>query len=114
MKKIIIFPAVLMAPFAVHAAGADLQSTIEVLWSIVVALIPITSTAAFLFFFWGLAKYILDAGNFDKKEEGKEIMTWGLLAIFLLVTIWGTIGFLQQTVGNTGGPGEVQVVIPRF
>ena len=63
-------------------------------------------------FFYGLVKFIWNSGDAKKREEGKGIMTWGVIAMFVLVTIWGIIGFMQASIGNTQGPGQIKIVTP--
>jgi hypothetical protein len=94
------------------ASAQDLTSFVRTIGNIVNLLVPIVSTLAIVFFFFGLAKYVLNAGDEEKKAEGKNIMIWGVLAMFVLVTIWGIIAFLQQTVGNTGNVQNINIDLP--
>lgn len=101
------------APLFAGAQGTgDLTSFVRVVGNIVNLLVPLVSTLAIVFFFYGLAKYVLNAGDEEKKAEGKNIMIWGVLAMFVLVTIWGIIGFLQKTAGNTQGPANINIDLP--
>jgi hypothetical protein len=112
-QKIFIALGVLATPFLASAQGTgDLTSFVLVVGHIVGLLVPLVSTLAIVFFFYGLAKYVLNAGDEEKKAEGKNIMIWGVLAMFVLVTIWGIIGFLQKTIGNTAGPTNIQIDLP--
>ena len=72
-------------------------------------LIPLAFTLALLFFFWGVAKYIWSAG--DAKEEGKKIMVWGVIALFVMSSIWGIIGFLKTDIG---GLDNTTMPVPKF
>ncbi len=94
--------------------SGDLTGFVRVVGNIVNMLVPLVSTLAIVFFFYGLAKYVLNAGDEEKKGEGKDIMIWGVLAMFVLTTIWGIIGFLQKTVGNVQGPTSqsLQINLP--
>ena len=47
---------------------------------------------ALLFFFWGLAQFILKSGDAASHEEGKNKMVWGVIALFVMVSIWGIVG----------------------
>lgn len=58
---------------------------------------------AFLFFLWGLTKFIFAAGDESKIEEGKRIMVWGIVALFVMFSVWGIITFLQITFGVGDG-----------
>lgn len=117
MKKTSSIVFVTLGAFALPLfAGAqgtgDLTGFVMVVGNIVNLLVPLVSTLAIVFFFYGLAKYVLNAGDEEKKAEGKNIMIWGVLAMFVLVTIWGIIGFLQKTIGNTSGPTNIAIDLP--
>jgi len=64
-------------------------------------LFPVVGGLALLYFFWGLAKLVLNAGDEKGREEGKQIMKWGIVALFVLVSIWGIVIFIQRTLGVT-------------
>ena len=55
--------------------------------------IPLAFVLALLFFFWGVAKYIRSSGT--EKDEGKKIMVWGVVALFVMSSVWGIVRFLQ-------------------
>lgn len=59
-----------------------------------------------LFLFWGLAvvlflfglvKFVKNAADTDAHEEGKHLMVWGIIAFFVLVTLWGLVSFLVES-----------------
>ncbi len=54
-------------------------------------------TLAIVIFFWGLIKYLVEVG--EQKSEGLKIMFYGVIAIFVMVSLWGIIRVLQQTFG---------------
>lgn len=59
--------------------------------------LPIVVALALLYFFWGLAQYVLNASNEEKKGKGKEIMIWGIIALFVMVSVWGIVNVVKQT-----------------
>ncbi len=64
--------------------------------------IPITFALALLFFFYGLAQFIRSIS--DKTiEEGKNKMKWGIVALFVMVSIWGIIGYIGDSLGIETG-----------
>ena len=77
--------------------AVTLGHTLGVVSDLINGLIPIVLAITVLIFFWGLAMYLLDAGNSERKSEGIRIMVMGVLALFVMVSIWGIIGVLQQT-----------------
>ena len=55
---------------------------------------------ALLVFLWGLMKFILRIGGAEGKvEEGKNLMKWGLISLFVMVSVWGIVGFFQRALG---------------
>ena len=60
-------------------------------------IIAILVGVALLAFFWGLARFIFRVGGDEKAvDEGKRIMKWGLIALFVMVSVWGIIIFIQE------------------
>jgi hypothetical protein len=83
-------------------SSAVFERTVEFLFAvrwIIDFLIPMTVALALLFFFWGLAKFILHADNEDARAGGKQIMVWGIVALFVAISIWGIVYFIQRELG---------------
>ncbi|MEK7586490.1 MAG: hypothetical protein AAB453_01320 [Patescibacteria group bacterium] len=59
--------------------------------------LPIIITLAILGFVWGLAKYIYSAGEESSKQEGRDIMYWGVIALFVMVSVWGLVELITKT-----------------
>ena len=80
---------------------SNLSGLITSVGDIINLLIPIVFALALLYFFWGLAKFILSSG--EDKEKGKNIMIWGIVALFVMASVWGIVGFIQSALGVDGG-----------
>lgn len=64
--------------------------------NIVDALILMVGAIAMLVFFWGLAKFIFKVGGDEKAvESGRRLMIWGVIALFVMVSVWGLVRFIQ-------------------
>jgi hypothetical protein len=70
----------------------DLKVFVDILTVVVI-------TVALLFFFWGLALFILSAGDEEKRAQGKKVMLWGVIALTVIVAIWGLVTFIADTFG---------------
>jgi hypothetical protein len=61
--------------------------------------------AAFMFFFYCVALYIWDRANGknDVKEmkNANDFMLWGLVGLFVMVSVWGIIRFTQSVFGDS-------------
>ena len=56
-------------------------------------------TLAIVMFFWGLIRYLINAADAEKRKEGMQTMIYGIIAIFVMVSVWGIIHLLQSTFG---------------
>jgi len=73
-------------------------------------LVPVLFAVAFIVFLWGAFDvFILGAHDEKVKENGKNLMLWGLIGFFVMVSIWGLVNILTGTVnfGNSTGPTTV-------
>lgn len=74
---------------------------IDALFSLVKdILIPLAFALCLFYFFWGVAKYIRTGAGGDKTaEEGKKVMLYGFIGLFVAFSIWGIISFIQSELG---------------
>ena len=56
---------------------------------------------AIIFFFWGMIQFIRNSGEQKARDEGKQKMLWSIIALFVMVSIYGIITFLGTTLGVT-------------
>lgn len=59
--------------------------------------VPVLFALALLAFFWGMSNFILNAGNEEKRNQGKQTLIWGSLSLFIIFSIWGILIMLQNT-----------------
>lgn len=62
-------------------------------------LLPLLVGLALLVFFKGLAQFIWNAGDAKSHEEGKKLIIWGLIALFIMVSVWGILSFAYRDFG---------------
>lgn len=91
----------------------DIQTLIQRVGDLVELSIPIVAGLALLGFFWGLAIFVFQNGSEVDAEKGKNIMKWGLIALFIMVSVWGIIGFFQRDLGIQSGGGIIQLPVPN-
>lgn len=95
-------------PLAVNAAEfAGLKGLIAAVGGIVKDLILLAAGIGLLGFFYGLAIFIFKSGDPKKREESRGMMIWGMIALFVMVSVWGIISFFQAQLGIYGG-GSVE------
>ncbi len=89
-----------------------LTSIIYIFINIGQKLIPFLGVVAFLFFVWNIAMFIKETGNGKEIKDTKNMLIWGVIGLFILVSIWGIISLLKSEVGFGGDVGIPQVRIP--
>ncbi|OHA16517.1 MAG: hypothetical protein A3G52_00230 [Candidatus Taylorbacteria bacterium RIFCSPLOWO2_12_FULL_43_20] len=105
MKKVcILITLALISPVFVFAQNDArdlplLGTLIPQFGNLVGKLTTIVFAVALLVFFWGVAKYIFLSGSEEAKARGKRIMTGGIIALFIMVSIWGIVEFIRKDFG---------------
>lgn len=103
--KTYAFVSILMAP-ALASAGhgpSDLLEVIDIFFAIFRALVPVIFGLALVAFLWGGAKYIFNAADATKRKEGNAMMLYGIIALFVMLSIWGLVSLLGGTFGISIG-----------
>ena len=71
-------------------------------------LIPLAFSLCLLYFFWGVAQYIRSgAGGEKAAEEGRNRMVYGVIALFVVFSIWGIINFINSELSIPNPTGSV-------
>jgi uncharacterized membrane protein YidH (DUF202 family) len=96
-----------MWPF-VLTAYASLDDTIKKInKAIINPLIVLMFAIAAIYFLYGLFEFIKDADNSDARETGKNHIIWGLIGMFIMVSVY----FIMQLILGTLGIGTEQINI---
>ena len=75
------------------------------------SVIPAIVAIAVLFFVWGVTKYfIMGATNEESREKGRQLVLWGILALVLILSLWGITNALVTSFGI----GTTTVVCPDY
>jgi hypothetical protein len=57
--------------------------------------IPVIMAITFLFFIWGVFNFIRAEG--DDKKKAKDFIVWGIVGLFVMVSVWGLVNILQYS-----------------
>ena len=111
MKKVIYGALAFLPTLAFAQANlSGLTSLVTQIGNIIRMLIPIMFALAIVYFFWGMIKFIRSAGDPKAAAEGRSIMIYGVIAIAVMVSIYGLVAWLQT---NLGIPTTTTVVLPQ-
>jgi hypothetical protein len=95
------FTTLFFLPFMVHAQGT-LLDVIGSFQQVITALIPFTIALAVFAVLFGLAKYAFKAGDEKAQSEGRNVMFWGVIILFVMVSVWGFVAILQNFFFGSG------------
>ena len=62
-------------------------------------LIPVIIGIAVLMFLIGISQYVTSGDNEEKKEASRNMMIYGIISIFVMVSVWGFVKILSTTFG---------------
>lgn len=96
-RRVALPLALLLAPLAALAAPNTFQ---ELAYDVVEILDTATFTLvvfALVVYFWGMATNIPHFGDEKGAEKRKSFLFWGIVVLFVMVSIWGIIKLLQNT-----------------
>jgi hypothetical protein len=66
-------------------------------------IIPLIFALATVAFVWGVVQFfILNADEQEKRAQGKQFMIWGIVALAVMLSVWGLVGMLTSTFGIRG------------
>ncbi|MBC7836949.1 hypothetical protein H7X87_04215 [Acetobacteraceae bacterium] len=59
--------------------------------------VEVLSIIALLLFFVGMIRFIYRQSDPHGKQKDKEVMIWGLVALFVLTSIWGILRIMKES-----------------
>lgn len=90
----------------------DLAGVVKLLLSIINPLIVLVAALSLFVFFKGLTVFISKSGDEKSHKDGKNLMIWGIIALFVMVSFLGIIQLVQKDLGLSDGkklPGVLQL-----
>lgn len=112
MKKVIIAALVFAPALALAQNLSNIKTFVTSIGQVVSLALPIVVGIALLAFFWGLVKFIFAQGNEEAKTDAKKIMLWGLIALFVMVAVWGLVRFIGTALGINQGDTIIVPGVP--
>jgi len=97
----IVSATLLLSPLAAFAAGgaSNLGGLLNMVNSIVQFLIPMVIALGVLYFLWSVFSYIGAGDDEEKRKAARGKMIYGVIAIFVMVSLWGLVNFIGGTLG---------------
>ena len=87
---------VAFTPFFVFAS-ATVNSLISQIAGIAQSLLGLLIGLGVFMLVWGIFKFIANAGDETARAEGRQLILWGVIGIFAMVSVWGLVNILVNT-----------------
>lgn len=87
--------------------GKDFQGIVSlIITSILNPVVALLVGAAVVYFMWGLLTYVRRGAEEGDRTKGIQMMTYGIFALFVMVSVWGLVYILINTfsLGNPTPP----------
>ena len=106
LKAILLFFFIVFSPLSSHAQGFEnLRDLVSELYGFFNLLVGFLIGLAVVLFFWGMVRYIGAGDDSSKIEAGRKLILWGLLGIFIMISMWGIITVFVYAFGfDVGSP----------
>lgn len=101
MKKIFTIVSLYALPALVLAEVTSAESLFEKINSILKSILPIIISIAVIYFVYQVMMYTI-SGDEDKKKAARDGMIYGIIGLFVMISIWGLVAILTGTFGFTG------------
>lgn len=115
MKKILASVLVGISPLVALAQSTNPGQGIAGLFNlagwVLNKAVPLIISIAVVWFIYNVFMYTI-AGDEEKKKAAKTGMIWGIVGIFVMVSIWGLVAILQSTFGTSGVTGNIGSQLP--
>ncbi|MCK5095809.1 MAG: hypothetical protein KAR24_00445 [Candidatus Pacebacteria bacterium] len=117
MKKIAllsaasVFSLLLVVPLVAFGAAdfGPIENLVTGVGGIVTLLPPIIIGIAVVYFLWGVVKFVGAGDDEEKRGSAKQIITYGLIGIMVMVALWGIIDVLMSILGLDDGGGAPDI-----
>lgn len=99
MKKHILKTFLFVWPFLPlsFVYAQDFKSFAGRVIGVLNAVSALLMSLAVLFFIIGVIRFIGSAGDDKSRAEGRQMMVWGTLALFIMVGVWGLVNLIKAT-----------------
>lgn len=114
MKRILATVLVGVSPMialAQYSPSQGIGGLFALVGSWVKLALPLLISIAVVWFVWNVFQFSI-AGSEEKKAAAKSGMIWGIVGIFIMVSIWGLVGILQSTFGTSGATANIGNQLP--
>ncbi|MBP9668890.1 MAG: hypothetical protein KBE09_01215 [Candidatus Pacebacteria bacterium] len=107
MRYVVVASTLLLMPAVAFAAPSTFKELVDRLVVLMDLLVPLLITVALVFYLFGISQNVLNfADQKGGNEKMKAYMLYGVLILFVMVSIWGILRLMSDTLFSTSGTAD--------
>lgn len=104
----------MFVPLIVGAQTGDANDLINKIREILIRVIPLLIGIAVIVFLVGIIRYITAGEDEEKRRAGRNMMIYGIIGLFVMVSVWGLVNILTETFDtNVSGDHVIPDLFPN-
>jgi hypothetical protein len=108
MKKLISILSILIVTIGMAAAqsssmGRQLENMVLAFKEISTLVYSSLFVVALILFITGIMRYMMPGSGPEDRKKGFAFMGFGIVALFVMVSVWGLVAFIGNTIGVQPG-----------
>lgn len=107
IKNLLILAVVFSPVVAMAAETTDFETLVRKIVSALALVVPLLIAVGVVVFLYGVVKYITAGGDETKRKEGRDAIVYGIIGIFVMVSVWGLVWILLNTFDLEKGAPEL-------
>ncbi len=89
----------ILLPLFAFAQAGSIEELFDTIFNLLNQLVPILIAIAVVYFIWGVLQFVTAGADEEKRKSGRNTMIFGIIAIFVIVSVWGLVNILEGTFG---------------
>ena len=92
----------ILVPLGASAQVTNFAELVTLFGSYLRLLVPFLIGLGVVVFFWGVVRYVTAGEDQQRLRDGARLMSYGIIAIFVMVAVWGLVWIIINTFGIEG------------
>ena len=102
-SKLFLIASVVFLPAVASAANFnDFDGTLATITDWINKLIPLIISIALVLFLIGIVQFVTAGGDEEKRTAARGMIIFGIIALFVMVSVWGFVNVLGKTFFGPG------------
>ncbi len=109
MKKLIGLTISLAPSLAFAQQITDINSATTKFTNLGNTFVTILISISVIYIIWSVVRYLI-AGGEDDRKKGRDAIIWGVVGLFVILSIWGLVNILRRSfTTDTNAPSQGEI-----